>query len=257
MENNFIHKNAKLGTNVQVGINAYIDDNVEIGDNTIIYPNATILSGMRIGKNCKIFPGAVIGADPQDLKYAGEVSYAYIGDNVTVREFVTINRGTIESGKTVVGDNCLLMAYVHVAHDCVIGNNCVLANSVNLAGHVHIGDFAIIGGLVGVHQFVQIGSHVMVAGGILVRKDVPPYVLVGRESNKFEGVNSIGLRRRGFSVEDIQEIKDIYRILFVKHNNISNAVSYIKENIKESKYKSEILAFVDSAKRGMIRGIID
>ncbi|MGE5356865.1 MAG: acyl-ACP--UDP-N-acetylglucosamine O-acyltransferase [Deltaproteobacteria bacterium] len=255
MENNFIHKNAKLGTNVQVGRFAYIDDNVEIGDNTIIYPNATILSGMRIGNNCRIFPGAVIGADPQDLKYAGEESYAYIGNNVTVREFVTINRGTIESQKTVIGDNCLLMAYVHVAHDCVIGNNCVLANSVNLAGHVHIGDYVIIGGLVGVHQFVHIGSHVMVAGGIVVRKDVPPYIMVGRESNTFEGVNSIGLKRRGFSSEDVDLIKDIYRIMFVKHNNMSKALIYIEENVADSEYKSEILNFARSASRGMIRGI--
>ncbi|MBK7095159.1 MAG: acyl-ACP--UDP-N-acetylglucosamine O-acyltransferase [Saprospiraceae bacterium] len=193
--------------------------------------------------------------DPQDLKYAGEESYAFIGNNVTVREFVTINRGTIESGKTVIGDNCLLMAYVHVAHDCYIGNNCILANSVNLGGHVHIGDQVIIGGLTGVHQFVHIGSHVMVAGGTLLRKDVPPYVMVGRESNTFEGVNSIGLRRREFPAEDIEAIKDIYRIMFVTNNNVSQAVKYIKENLPDSKYKSEILAFVSSATRGMIRGI--
>jgi UDP-N-acetylglucosamine acyltransferase len=255
MENNFIHKNAKLGTNVQVGRFSYIDDNVEIGDNTVIYPNATILSGMRIGSNCKIFPGAVIGADPQDISYKGEESFAYIGNNVTVREFVTINRGTSVTGKTVIGDNCLLMAYVHVAHDCVIGNNCIFANSVNLAGHVHIGDYVTIGGLVGVHQFVHIGSHVMIGAGTIVRKDVPPYVKAARESNSFEGVNSIGLRRRGFSADDIAAIKDIYRILFVEHDNVTKAVKYIEDNLSNSVYKTEVLAFVSNATRGMIRGI--
>ncbi len=257
MENNFIHKNAKLGSNVQVGRFAYIDDNVEIGDNTIIYPNATVLSGMRIGKNCKIFPHAVVGADPQDISYNGEDTYASIGDNVTVREFVTINRGTIASGKTVIGNNCLLMAYVHVAHDCEIGNNCILANSVNLGGHVIIGDHVVIGGLVGVHQFVHIGSHAMVGAGTVIRKDVPPYVKAARESNTYEGINSVGLRRRGFSSEDIAIIKDIYRIIFVENTNLSKAVISVEENITDSAYKHEILDFIKNANRGLIRGIRD
>ena len=257
MENNYIHKNAKLGTNVQVGRFSYIDDNVEIGDNTIIYNNATILSGMRVGSNCKVFPGAVIGADPQDISYRGEESYAFIGNNVTVRECVTINRGTVVSGKTVIGDNCLLMAYVHVAHDCVVGNNCIFANSVNLGGHVTVGDYAIVGGLVGIHQFVHIGAHSMIGAGTLLRKDVPPYVKAARESNSFEGVNSVGLRRRGFSPDDIAAIKKIYRILFIDHDNVSKAAKYIRDNVEDTPYKDEILSFISTSTRGMIKGIRD
>jgi UDP-N-acetylglucosamine acyltransferase len=255
MTNNFIHENARIGENVQVGSSVFIDDNVEIGDNTIIYPNATILAGTRIGNNCKIYPGAVLGGDPQDISYKGEETSAIIGNNTILREFVTVNRGTKSSGKTTVGDNCYLMAYVHIAHDCVVGNNCIFANVVNLGGHVHVGDYVVMGGMVGVHQFVHIGSHAMIAAGMLLRKDVPPFVKAARESNAFAGVNTVGLRRRGFSSDDIAEIKEIYRILFVEHNNITNAVSDIEKKVIGSPNKTQILEFIRSSSRGLIRGI--
>lgn len=255
MEHNFIHENAKLGKNVKVGRFAYIDDNVEIGDNTIIYPNATILSGTKIGKNCKVHPGAVIGGEPQDISYKGEDTYAIIGDNVIMREFVTIHRGTIRSGKTTVGDNCYLMAYVHIAHDCNLGKGCFFANGVNLGGHVNVDDFVTIGGLVPVHQFVSIGTQVMIGGGSLVRKDVPPYIKAAREPISYVGVNSIGLRRRGFTNDEITQIREMYRILYVDHVNVSKAVKLIEENSPDSKYKQEILDFIAKSDRGLIRGM--
>ena len=255
MNNNFIHKNAKLGQNVQVGMFSYIDDNVEIGDNTIIYPNVTILAGTRIGSNCQIFPGAVLGARPQDISYKGEDTIAIIGDNTTIREFVTINRGTIASGKTIVGSNCLLMAYVHIAHDCIIGNNCIFANAVNLAGHVAVEDFVIIGGMNGVHQFITIGKHAMIGGSTGLRMDVPPYIKVAKAENSYAGVNSIGLKRRGFSDADILTIHNIYKKLFVEHTNFGKATQDIKDNLPDSKYKEEILEFIANSKRGLIKGL--
>lgn len=255
MENNFIHKNAKLGQNVHVGMFSYIDDNVEIGDNTYIHPNVTIMSGIKIGSNCEIFPGAVLGARPQDISYKGEDTVAIIGDNTTIREFVTVNRGTIASGKTIVGSNCLLMAYVHIAHDCVVGNNCILANAVNLAGHVTVEDFVIIGGMNGVHQFITIGKHSMIGGSTGLRMDVPPYVKVAKAENSYVGVNSIGLKRRGYSDSDILLIHNIYKKLFVEHSNIGKAVIDIRENLPESEYKNEILDFVANSKRGLIKGL--
>jgi len=255
MEYNFIHKNAKLGKNVTVGRFAYIDDNVEIGDNTVIYPNATILHGTKIGKNCKVHPGAVIGGDPQDISYKGEDTYAIIGDNVILREFVTVHKGTVRSGKTTVGDNCYLMAYVHIAHDCNLGQGCFFANGVNLGGHVNVDDFVTIGGLVPVHQFVSIGTQVMIGGGSLVRKDVPPFIKAAREPMSYVGVNSIGLRRRGFSNNDINNIRDIYRILYVDHVNVTKAVKLIENNIPDSSYKKEVLNFISKSERGLIRGM--
>lgn len=255
MKNNYIHEKAIIGKNVEIGSSVFIDENVEIGDNTIIYPNVTILAGTRIGNNCRIFPGAVLGADPQDISYKGEETQAIIGNNTILRECVTVNRGTKLSGKTTIGDNCFLMAYVHVAHDCVVGNNCIFANTVNLGGHVHVGDYVVMGGMVGVHQFVHIGSHAMIAAGMLLRKDVPPFVKAARESNAFAGVNTIGLRRRGFSADEIAEIKEIYRILFVEHNNITNAISNIEKKVIGSQNKTQILDFIRSSSRGLIRGI--
>ena len=202
----YVNPQAKLADNVVIEPFVTIHKNVEIGEGTWIGSNVTIMEGARIGKNCRIFPGAVISAIPQDLKFGGEVTTVEIGDNVTIRECVTINRGTNASGKTVVGNNCLIMAYVHIAHDCILGNDVILANAVQLAGHVEIGDSAIIGGLSAVHQFVKIGPHVMVSGGSLVRKDVPPYTKAAREPLSFEGVNSVGLRRRGYTSEKINEI---------------------------------------------------
>ena len=210
----YIHPGAKIATNVVVEPFTTIHNDVIIGSGTWIGSNVTIMEGARIGKNCRIFPGAVISAIPQDLKFDGEDSLAIIGDNTTIRECVTVNRGTKALGKTQIGDNCLIMATSHVAHDCIVGNNCILANGSIIAGHVTIGDFAILSGLVAVHQFIHIGDHALVSGGSLVRKDVPPFSKAGKEPLSFIGINSIGLRRRGFETEKIREIQNIYRIIY-------------------------------------------
>lgn len=251
----FIHPDAKIGKNVVVSPFAVINSNVEIGDGTWIGPHVTIMEGARIGKNCKIFPGAVISAIPQDLKFSGEETLVEIGDNTTIREFVTINRGTKDRMKTSVGSNCLLMAYVHVAHDCSIGNHTILANSVNLAGHVVIEDFAILEGLVAVQQFIHIGTHSFVTGGSLVRKNVPPFVKAAREPLAYIGVNSVGLRRRGFSNETILQIEDIYRTIYVKGYNVSNALSIVEQEAPASAEKKLIVKFIHDSQDGIIRGI--
>ncbi len=251
---NNIHRNAKIGQNAKIGPFATIEEDVVIGDNCVIGASACILNGTRMGNNCSVFPGAVVGALPQDLKFEGESSSLEIGHNVTIREYCTINRGTKASFKTSIGDNSLLMAYVHVAHDCVIGHNSILANNVNLAGHIEVGHHVVIGGLVAVHQFVKIGDHVMVGGGSLVRKDIPPYVKAAREPLSFVGVNVTGLKRRGFTQDQIHAIQDIYRILFVRGNNITQAVSIIKETITSSSERELILDFVDQSERGIMRG---
>jgi UDP-N-acetylglucosamine acyltransferase len=249
-----IHPAARIGQNVKIDPFTMIHDDVEIGDNTWIGSNVTIYPGARIGKNCKIFPGSVISAVPQDLKFAGEITIAEIGDNTTIRECVTINRGTLALGKTVVGSDNLLMAYVHVAHDCIVGNHCILANGVTLAGHITIEDFAIIGGLSAIHQFVQIGSHVMISGGSLVRKDVPPFVKAAHEPLSYVGINAVGLRRRGFSPEKIAEIQDIYRTYFVKGFSSSHAVEVIEKEAQQSDEKNQILTFIKKSTRGLMKG---
>jgi len=252
----YIHPNAKIGKNVTVEPFAYIQGDVEIGDGTWIGPNSVTMDGARIGKNCRIFPGAVISGIPQDLKFEGEMTTTEIGDNTTIREFVTVNRGTKDKWKTVVGSNCLLMAYVHIAHDCILGNNVILANSVNVAGHVTIGDWAILEGYVGVSQFIQIGAHSFVAGQCGVRKNVPPFVKAAREPLAYVGVNSVGMRRRGFSNESILQIEDIYRTLYVKGLNVSNAVDVIEKEAPDSPEKNQILEFIRSSKDGIIRGMV-
>ncbi len=250
----FIDPEAKIGKNVQIEPFTTIYKNVEIGDGTWIGPNVTIMEGARIGKNCKIFPGAVISAIPQDLKFEGEITTAIVGDNTTIRECVTINRGTNAKKSTVVGSNCLLMAYVHVAHDCIVGDHCIMVNGASAAGEVEIGDWAIVGGLVGIHQFVHIGKHVMVAGGIIVRKDVPHYVKVARETNTFTGVNALGLRRRNFTKEQIDEIHNIYRVVYQQNMNNAQAIEHLKNNFAQTEYRDEIIEFIVSSKRGIIRG---
>lgn len=250
----YIHPEAKIANNVVVEPFVTIDKNVEIGEGTWIGPNVVIMEGARIGKNCRIFPGAVISAIPQDLKFAGELTTAEIGDNVLIREFVTINRGTKASYKTAIGNNTLLMAYVHIAHDSFVGNNCILANNATLAGHVIIDDYANIGGLVAIHQFVHIGQHTYITGGSLVRKDVPPFVKAAREPLSYAGVNSIGLRRRNFTNEQIQQIQQIYRCLFIRGYNISQALDYIEKELPASKERDEILLFVRNSTRGIMRG---
>lgn len=250
----YIHPQTKIAHNVVIEPFVTIHKNVEIGEGTWIGPNVTIMEGATIGKNCEIFPGAVISAIPQDLKFQGEDSSVEIGDNVTIREFVTINRGTKYSNKTVIKNNCLLMAYVHVAHDCIIGSDCILANNVNLAGHIEIGDNAIIGGMSAIHQFVKIGTHAFISGGSLVRKDVPPYVKAAREPLSYVGVNSIGLRRKGFTSQQINGILDIYRILFVKNANISKAVNIVEAEVPASDERDEILGFIRESVRGVMKG---
>jgi len=252
--NCFIHPDAQIGKDVTIGPFSYIDKDVVIGDGTWIGPSATIFEGARIGKNCKIFPGAVIAGIPQDLKYKGEKTTAEIGDNTTIREYVTVNRGTSYAEKTVVGSNCLLMAYAHIAHDCVIGDHVILANNVNLAGHVEIGDWAILEGLVAVQQFIKIGKHSFIAGGSLVRKHVPPYVKAAREPLSYAGVNSIGLRRRHFNTEQINEIQEIYRIIFVKGYSTTHALELIEDSLEPTEERESILNFIRSADPGIMRG---
>ncbi len=252
----YVHPEAKIADNVVIEPFVTIDKDVIIGEGTRVGSSVTIMPGVRIGKNCRIFPGAVIGAEPQDLKFRGEYSTVEIGDNTTIREFVTINRGTSAKGKTVVGNNCLLMAYVHVAHDCIVGNNVILVNSTQLAGEVIIDDFVILGGMSAVHQFVHIGSHVMISGGSLVRKDVPPFIKAGREPLSYVGINSIGLRRRNFSNEKIREVQEVYRYIYQKGLNISQAAEVIEAEMPASTERDEILLFIKDSKRGIIRGYL-
>jgi UDP-N-acetylglucosamine acyltransferase len=251
----YIHPRAQIGQNVQIAPFAVIEEDVVIGDNCFIGAHTTIMNGTRLGEGSSVFPGAVLGAAPQDLKFAEEQTLLEVGKNVTIREYCTLNRGTVENGSTVVGDNCLLMAYVHVAHDCVIEPGCIIANSVNLAGHIHIGANARIGGNVAVHQFVNIGKHCFLAGGALVRKSVPPFIKAAREPLSYAGVNSIGLRRSGFSNEQVHNIQDVYRVLYVKRGfNTRDAVQYIESELPQTPERDSILTFIKEADRGIIRG---
>jgi UDP-N-acetylglucosamine acyltransferase len=249
-----INPSAKIARNVVIEPFVSIEKNVEIGSGTWIGSNVTIMEGARIGKNCEIFPGAVISAIPQDLKFSGEESLVIIGDNTIIRECATVNRATSVTGKTVVGDNCLIMAYAHIAHDCYVGNNSIIVNNVALGGHVIIGEYAIIGGLTAVHQFVKIGDHTMISGGSLVRKDVPPFVKAGREPLSFIGINSIGLRRRNFIESEIEEIQNIYRFLYQNNFNNSQALSKIEIEFKASINRDKIIDFVQKSVRGIMRG---
>lgn len=252
----YIHPAAKIHPSVVIDPFVTIEENVEIGEGTRIGSNVTIMAGARIGKNCTIFPGAVISAVPQDLKFKGEDTVAIIGDNTVLRECVTINRGTAAKGKTVVGSNCLIMAYCHVAHDCVVGDNVIMSNATQLAGEVVVDNYAVIGGGTLVHQFCHIGPHVMVQGGALVNKDIPPFVKAAREPISYAGVNSIGLRRRGFSSETIREIQEIYRYLYLSGLNNSDAVERIEAELPATKERDEIILFVRNAKRGIIKGYV-
>lgn len=249
----YIHPNAKLATNVKVDPFTVIHQNVEIGEGTWIGSNVTIMEGARIGKNCRIFPGAVLSAIPQDLKYNGENTTVQIGDNTTIREFVTINRGSNDRWTTKVGSNCLIMAYSHIAHDCIVGDSCVLSNNATLAGHVIVGDWAWIAGVSAVHQFVHIGQHAYIGGGSLVSKDVPPYIKAVRNPLSYGGVNSVGLKRRGFELEKINHILDIYRIIFNKGLNTTQALAYIEEEFPASDERDEIVTFIRESGRGIIK----
>lgn len=250
-----VHPDARIGKNVTIGPWVTIEADVVIGDNTTIGANVCIMSGTRIGKNCQIFPGAIIGAIPQDLKYSGEDTTLEIGDNVIIREYCTLNRGTRANYKTVIGNNCLLMAYVHVAHDCVIGEHCILANNATLAGHVEIAEHVILGGMSAIHQFVQIGAHALIGGGTLLNKDVPPYVRISRYPASYIGVNTIGLRRKGVAAEEIRHIQDIYHKLFVENRNVSKAIKSIEQDIEDSPNRQMILEFARASKNGLIKGL--
>ena len=250
----YVHPTAIIGENVTISPFSSVYEYVEIGDGTWIGPNVTIMSGARIGKNCKIYPGTVISGEPQDLKYEGEKTLTYIGDNTTIRECVTVNKGTNALGYTKIGDNCLIMATAHIAHDCVVGNNVVIVNAVGLAGHIEVGDFAFIGGYSAVHQFTKIGEHAFVAGATQIRKDVPPYVKAAKNPVAYAGVNAIGLRRKGFTSEEIFEIQGIYRILYQQKNNVSQAVEQILEKFPDSHYREVILDFINTSDRGIMKG---
>jgi UDP-N-acetylglucosamine acyltransferase len=249
----FVHPEAKIGNNVTVEPFAYIAGNVVIGDGTWVGPNASILDGARIGNNCRIFPSAVVSAIPQDLKFRGEDSTAEIGDNTTVRECATVNRGTLAVGKTVVGSNCLLMAYSHIGHDCEVKDNVIIGNTTQLAGEVKVDDWAILSAGTMVHQFSHIGAHVMLGGAAKVRIDVPPYIKADREPLAFMGLNTVGLTRRGFEKERIDEIHEIYRAIYQKGMNFSQALDYIEKEFKASPDRDYIVEFIRKSERGVIR----
>ncbi|MER3373633.1 MAG: acyl-ACP--UDP-N-acetylglucosamine O-acyltransferase [Allomuricauda sp.] len=250
----YVHPGAKIAKNVVIEPFTTIHNNVTIGEGTWIGSNVTIMEGARIGKNCNIFPGAVISAMPQDLKYQGEDTTVQIGDNTTIRECATINKGTSDRMKTVIGNNCLIMAYCHVAHDCIVGDGCIFSNNSTLAGHVTIGQNVVLAGMVAVHQFVSIGNHAFVTGGSLVRKDVPPFVKAAREPLSYVGINSIGLRRRGFEADKIREIQNIYRILYQQNYNNSQAASIIEAEMEATPERDEILQFIRDSQRGIMKG---
>ncbi|NDV14985.1 acyl-ACP--UDP-N-acetylglucosamine O-acyltransferase [Muricauda sp. TY007] len=250
----YVHPGAKIAKNVVIEPFTTIHNNVTIGEGTWIGSNVTIMEGARIGKNCSIFPGAVISAMPQDLKYQGEDTTVVIGDNTTIRECATINKGTSDRMKTVIGNNCLIMAYCHVAHDCFVGDGCIFSNNSTLAGHVTIGQNVVLAGMVAVHQFVSIGNHAFVTGGSLVRKDVPPYVKAAREPLSYVGINSIGLRRRGFESDKIREIQNIYRLLYQQNYNNSQAASIIEAEMEATPERDEILQFIRDSQRGIMKG---
>lgn len=251
-----VHPNAKIASTASADPFCVIHDNTVIGEGSWIGSNAVIMPGARIGKNCKIFPGAVIAGDPQDIKFDGRESLVEIGDNTTIREFVTIHRGTQHRGKTTVGNHCLIMAYCHIAHDCIVEDNCIMSNNAHIAGHVTMGEFAVIGGMSAVHQFTRIGKHAFIAGGSLVFKDVPPYIKAGRNPLSYGGVNSIGLKRRGFSMEQINGILDIYRTIYNKGLNISQALDLIEEEYPVTDEKDEIVSFIRESNRGIIKKFI-
>src|SRR5574344_328405 len=252
-----VSPSAKLGDNVEIGPYAFIDENVEIGDNCKIYPHATVFEYVRMGSGCSVFPGAVVGAIPQDLKFDGEVTYVEIGNNVTIRECATINRGTKASGKgvTKIGDHTLIMSYVHVAHDCRVGSHCILVSYVGIAGETDVDDWAILGGSTVVHQFSHIGAHAMVGGGSLVNKDIPPYSLCGRNPISYAGINIVGLRRRGFDSDVIRNIKDIYETIYYQGLNISDGCAKVEAGFPQSAERDVILDFIRNSKRGIVRAM--
>ena len=252
-----VHPDAQIGEGVVIEPFAVVEKDVVIGNHCHLYPHAVVLNGARIGKNCQIFPGAVVAGIPQDLKFKGEITTAEIGDNTTLRECVTINRGTASKGKTIVGNNCLIMAYSHVAHDCVLHDNIIIGNASQIAGEVEIDDFAIVSGGSLVHQFSRISKHVMIQGGSRIGKDIPPYTLIGRDPIVYCGINIVGLRRRGFTNQQVYLIQDTYRTLYTRGLNNSDALKAIETEYEPSEERDLILNFIKASKRGIVRGSID
>ncbi|MEP6584090.1 MAG: acyl-ACP--UDP-N-acetylglucosamine O-acyltransferase [Ginsengibacter sp.] len=248
-----IHKDAQIGINVKIDPFAVIEEGVVIGEGSHIMSHSVVMRNSILGKFCRIFPGAVIGAIPQDLKFDGEETFVEIGDSTTIREFVTVNRGTKDKWKTKVGNNCLLMAYCHIAHDCVVGNNAVIANTVQLAGHVEVGEYAILGGMAAAIQFAKIGAHSYIAGGTEIIKDIPPFIKAGRRPISYVGVNSVGLQRRGFSSEKINGILEIYRNIYTRGLNITQATAFIENELPETEERNEIIKFIRDSKRGILK----
>jgi UDP-N-acetylglucosamine acyltransferase len=251
-----VSKDAQIGQNVRIDPFAVIHEDVIIGNGTRIHSNVALYPGTRIGEDCEVFPGAVLGVVPQDLKFDNEYTTVEIGNNTKIRECVTIHRGTSDKMKTAIGDNCLLMTYVHVAHDCQIGNNVILASYTGLSGHVIIDDFAILEGKVAAQQFAHIGKHAFIGGASLIRKDVPPFIKAAREPLTFAGVNSVGLRRRGYSDEQVREIEDIYRTIYVQNSNLSKGIEAVLQSMDKTPLRDEILGFIQSSDKGVIRGMI-
>lgn len=248
-----VHPKAQIGSNVTIDPFAVVEADVKIGDNTWIGSNATIMSGSEIGNGCKIFSGAVIGAEPQDLKYNGEKTKAIVGNNVTIRECVTINRGTTDKWETRIGNNTLLMAYSHIGHDSIVGNHCILANQCGVSGHVIIDDHATIEGQCGIGQFIHIGAYTFIGGMSAIRQNVPPFVKAAREPLSYIGINSIGMKRRGVSEEDIKSAEEIYKKLFVHNNTIAKGIADITANVADSKIKKQVLEFISNSPRGIIK----
>lgn len=249
----YIHPEAKIARNVVIEPFAMIHKDVEIGEGTWIASHAVINEGARIGKNCRIYPGAVISAIPQDLKYNNEYTLTFVGNDTTIREYATISRGTEAHWKTEVGSGCLVMAYAHIAHDCVVGDHCIIGNNVQMAGHVHVDKWAIVSAISAVHQFVKIGAHAFISGGSLVRKDVPPFTKAAREPISYAGINSVGLRRRGYSNQQISEIQNVYRYIYMKGLNNSEALNQIELELPPSDERDEIVNFIRNSERGIMK----
>ncbi|MFD2939426.1 acyl-ACP--UDP-N-acetylglucosamine O-acyltransferase [Flavobacterium notoginsengisoli] len=254
MKNTFVHKNAALGYNINLGNFTTIEDDVIIGDNTYIGNNVTILSGTRIGENCQIHSNAILGGIPQDLKFQNEYTLLEIGNSNTIREFVTINRGTASKMKTIIGNSNLIMSNAHIGHDCIVGDNCVIGFSVGMAGEVWVGDWSNISGLTAVHQFSIIGEHTMISGLSRVVKDIPPYIMAAHDPLQYLGLNLVGLKRRGFDSDKLEELKAIYRILFQQKRNTKFALQLIEKEFEQTEERDKILDFVNHSKRGIIKG---
>src|SRR5690606_4179241 len=249
-----VSNKARIGNNVSIGEFTIINDDVEVGDNCVIGSSVVLENGARIANNVKIGHGTIIGGAPQDLKFEGELTTAEVGEGTTIREYTTINRGTKHSGTTKVGKNCFIMSYVHVAHDCVINDNVIIANAVNMAGHVEIDDQVFVGGLVALHQFIKLGKHIMIGAACKAVKDVPPYILAGNEPLKYEGVNIVGWRRKGFTNEQIGTIRDAYDTIYRSGYNVSDAVKKIESEMEKTPEINEILTFIKNSTRGLLRG---